>query len=306
MLRRLAAVVLSAVVLAGGGGVAWKTRSEAHRLVTNPRETRAMPRGTPADLGMPFEDVTVTTADGLRLTGWYVPSWNGASVMLVHGYKDTRGNLLGVAHILYRHGYNVLLGSLRAHDSSDGDTISFGFHETKDLAAWHAYLSSTGVDPSRVGIFGVSLGGTITIRYASETPSIAAVIADCAFSSIDDTIERSIRFFTGLPPFPFAPMIEFWTERRLGMATEEIDAKQWIGGISPRPIMLMQGGADEVISPESGERLFAAAAEPKELWFDPELGHAQFLRRRPEEFERRIVAFYHRHLAAGRQTGNGR
>ena len=266
-----------------------------------------MPRATPAQFGMTFEDVSVTTADGLRLAGWYVPSWNGGSVMLVHGYKDTRGNLLGVARILYRHGYNVLLGSLRAHDASDGETISFGHHETKDLAAWQALLSSKpGVDPSRIGIFGVSLGGTIAIRYASETPSVAVVIADCAFSSIDDTIERSIRFFTGLPPFPFAPLIEFWTERRLGIATEDIDAKRWIGRISPRPILLMQGGADVVISPESGARLFAAAGEPKELWFDPELGHAQFLNRHPEEFERRVVAFYHRHLAAGAPGANGR
>ena len=300
-MRRTIVVVVMSALLAGAGGVAVKTRSEAHRLVTNPRETRAMPRATPAGFEMPFEDVTVTTSDGLRLTGWYVPSWNGASVVLVHGYKDTRGNLLGVARILYRHGYNVLLVSLRAHDSSDGEIISFGHHETKDLAAWYGYLSSRpGVDPLRIGIFGVSLGGTIAIRYASETPSIAAVIADCAFSSIDDTIERSIRFFTGLPPFPFAPMIEFWTEQRLDISTEEIDAKRWIGRISPRPVFLMQGGADEVISAESGARLYEAAHEPKELWFEPEFGHTQFLKRRPDEFERRVVAFYHRHLAAGR------
>lgn len=299
MRRTIAVIALSAVV-AGAGGVAYKTRAEAHRLVTNPRDTRAMPRSTPADFEMPFEDVAVTTADGLRLTGWYVPSWNGATVMLVHGYKDSRGNLLGVARLLYRHGYNVLLGSLRAHDGSDGETISFGHHEVRDLEAWHRHLSvRPGVDPARVGLFGVSLGGTIAIRYASETPSIAAVIADCAFSSIDDTIERSIRFFTGLPPFPFAPLIEFWTERELGMATESIDAKHWIGRISPRPVFLMQGGADVVISPESGAKLYEAAAQPKELWFDPELGHTQFFSRRPEQFEQRVIGFYHRTLTGG-------
>jgi pimeloyl-ACP methyl ester carboxylesterase len=292
----MAVVVLSALV-AGGGGVAFKARTEAHRLVTSPRDVRAMPRGTPAEAGMPFEDVAVTTADGLRLEGWYVPSWNGATLLLVHGYKDTRGNLIGLARLLHRHGYSLLLGSLRAHDGSDGETISFGHHETKDLAAWHAWLEArAGVDASRVGIFGVSLGGTVAIRYAAETPSIAAVVADCAFSSIEDTVERSIRFFTGLPPFPFAPMIVFWTERRLEIETDTIDAKAWISRISPRPVFLLQGGADVVISPESGARLFAAAAEPKELWFEPDLGHTQFLSRFPDEFERRVVGFYHRYL----------
>ena len=298
MIRRALAVVLLSAFVAGGGAAAYKTRAEAERLVTNPRETRMMPRGTPADAGLAYEDVVVTTSDGLRLHGWYVPSWNGATLLLVHGYKDSRGNLIGLARLLHRHGYSLLLASLRAHDGSDGETISFGLHEMKDLAAWHGWLAARpDLDAARIGMFGVSLGGTLAIRYAAETPAIAAVVADCAFSSMDDTIEQSIRFFTGLPPFPFAPMIAFWTERRLGIETEAIDAKRWIAGISPRPVFLLQGGADVVISPESGARLFAAAAEPKELWFDPELGHTQFLSRRPDEFERRVVGFYHRHLA---------
>jgi pimeloyl-ACP methyl ester carboxylesterase len=143
------------------------------------------------------------------------------------------------------------------------------------------------------------MGGTIAIRFASEEPKIRAVIADCAFSSLEDTIETSVRFFTGLPPFPFAPMIEFWTERFTGVEASEIDAKRWIARISPRPVFLLQGGADVVISPESGTRLYEAAGQPKELWFDPALGHAQFLGSHPAEFERRVVSFYHRYLTAG-------
>jgi pimeloyl-ACP methyl ester carboxylesterase len=305
-MRRIVLVAVLSGLIAGAGGIAYKTRAEAHRLVTNPRDLRAMPRATPADFEMPFEDVAVTTSDGLTLRGWFVPSWNGATVLLVHGYKDSRGNLLGVARILHRHGYGVLLASLRAHDASDGETISFGHHEIKDLAAWHAHLGARpDVDGSRLGILGVSLGGTIAIRYASETPSVAALVADSAFSSIEDTIENSIRFFTGLPPFPFAPLIEFWTERELDIVVEEIDAKAWIGRIGPRPVFLLQGGADVVISPESGAKLYEAAADPKELWFDPELGHTQFLKRRPDEFERRVVGFFHRALSPKRAGAGG-
>lgn len=311
-LRRTIALIAVTAALAGSAGLAFKTRAEAHRLLTNPREVRMMPRATPAAFGMPFEDVSVTTSDGLRLAGWFVRSWNGATVVLVHGYKDSRANLLGLAQILYRNGYSVLLGSLRAHDTSDGEAISFGHHEMKDLAAWHGHLSARPeTNAARIGIFGASMGGTIAIRYASENERIRALVADGAFSSFEDTLEQSVRFFTGLPPFPFAPMIEFWAEREMGFRAEEIDAKAWIGRISPRPVFLLQGGADEVISPESGALLFAAAREPKELWLEPELGHTQFLAKRPQQFEQRVVAFYHRYLtgdstpaigqAAGRQ-----
>ena len=303
-MRKTAIVVLLAAVVAGSGGVAYKTRAEAHRLVTNPREIRMQPRRTPAALGLPFEDVTLTAADGIRLHGWFVPSWNGATVMLVHGYKDSRANLLGVAEILYRHGYNLFLISLRAHDGSDGETITFGDREMHDLAAGFSWLTArAGLDANRIGVFGVSMGGTIAIRYAAENARIRALVADCAFSSLEDTIETSIRFFTGLPPFPFAPMIEFWTEQLTGVRAEDIDAKRWIARISPRPVFLLQGGADVVISPESGARLFAAAGDPKELWLDPALGHAQFLGTHPREFERRVISFYHRYLTGSIPPG---
>jgi len=59
---------------------------------------------------------------------------------------------------------------------------------------------------------------------------------------------------------------------------------------------LMQGGADRVVSVESGKKLFDAASEPKELWFEPEVGHAQFLKTMPEKFEDRVTGFLDRYL----------
>lgn len=273
------------------------TRTRAHELITNPRDTRHVPTKTPADYGMPFEEASVTTADGLRLVGWFVPSENGASVILVHGYKDHRGSMLRVADVLHRHGYGLLILSLRGHDRSDGELITFGHAEMQDLDAWYAYEAGhAGVNVQEIGIFGASMGGSIAIQHAVRNPRIAAVVADCAFSSLDDTVDTSVKFFTGLPPFPFAPMIVFWTEREAGFRASEIDAKQWIRQIAPRPIFLLQGGADVVVSRESGQRLFEAAGEPKELWYDADVGHAQFLDQRPEEFERRVVAFYDKNL----------
>jgi fermentation-respiration switch protein FrsA (DUF1100 family) len=205
--------------------------------------------------------------------------------------------MLGLAAMLRRHDYAVLIPTVRAHDFSDGEVIGLGSKEMADLDAWFQYLiGRADVDPERIGIFGASMGGALVLQYAAGNPRLKAVVADCAFSSITDTVETSVRFFTGLPPFPFAPMILFWVERKLGVDAATIDAKQHIGRISPRPVFLLQGGADRVVSPDSGARLFAAAREPKELWFEPALGHATFLADMPGEFERRITVFYGRHL----------
>jgi hypothetical protein len=122
------------------------------------------------------------------------------------------------------------------------------------------------------------------------------VVANSAFSSMQNTVSTSVYHFTGLPEFPFVPLIIFWVERESGIKMESIDATKWIAQISPRPVFLMQGGADTVISANSGQLLYDAAGEPKELWFEPSLGHVEFDTKMADEFEKRITAFYDQYL----------
>ena len=63
-----------------------------------------------------------------------------------------------------------------------------------------------------------------------------------------------------------------------------------------RPVLVMQGGTDVVVSPASGQRLFEAAGQPKEFWFEPAVGHGKFLKTMPDEFERRVVGFFDREI----------
>ncbi|HEX5070084.1 MAG TPA: alpha/beta hydrolase [Vicinamibacterales bacterium] len=296
-LRRLAlrsSAVLIVIALIAFG---WKTRVEGHKMITNPRETRKVATVTPASKELDFEDARVTTSDGLRLNGWFIPGSSADTVMIVHGYKDQPGAVLGVADVLHRHGYSSLVVGLRGHDVNDGDTISFGLYEVRDLAAWYDYLHQRqDVDQAHIGLFGVSMGGSIGLRYASQNSTIRAVIADSAFSSVSDTAATSIRFFTGLPAFPFAPAIVFWAERELGGSVSGLDATTWIRTIAPRPVFLMQGGADTVVSVTSGQRLYEAAGDPKEFWYEPTVKHAQFLKMMPEAFETRVTGFLDRYL----------
>jgi dienelactone hydrolase len=175
--------------------------------------------------------------------------------------------------------------------------ITFGMKEVNDMDAWYQYLiSRPDVDQNKIGELGNSYGGMLVIQYAAQNKIIKAVVADSAFSSLNDTVSKSVTYFTDLPAFPFAPLIVFWAERETGFKLEDIDAKKWIAQISPRPVFLMQGGADVVISADSGQRLFDAAGEPKELWFDAQLGHVEFDKERAVEFEKRVAEFFDRYL----------
>ena len=273
------------------------TKDKAHMLVTSPMATRGFPDKTPADFGMPYEDVTVTDSDGLKLVAWYVPSQNGAAIIMQHGYKSTRQEMLEEVQMMYKHGYGILISTVRAHDRSEGETITFGMKEVNDMDAWYQYLlTRKDVDPNRIGELGNSFGGMLVIQYAAQNKNIRAVVADSAFSSLNDTVSKSVTYFTNLPAFPFAPMIVFWAERETGFKLEDIDTKKWIAQISPRPVFLMQGGKDSIISTDSGQKLYDAAGEPKELWYDPNLGHVQFDTAQPSEFEKRVSEFFDKYL----------
>lgn len=295
---RLAGVGVIVAVVGAAAGLGWVTRAQAHNLVTNPA-TRNRPEKTPADFGLPYQDLTAITPDGLNVVAWYIPTQNGAVVMAQHGYKADREEMLNEAALLHAHGYGVLITSVRAHDHSDGEMITFGLNEMQDLEAWYQHLlTRPEVDPDRIGALGNSMGGMLVIQYAAQNPAIRAVVANSAFSSLNDTVSTSVTFFTGLPPFPFAPLIVWWAEQETGLRAAAIDTKVWIKALSPRPVFLMQGGADIIINADSGERLYAAAGEPKELWFEPALGHTEFDTARPEEYERRVVAFFDKYLLA--------
>ncbi len=278
-------------------GLMVMSRSQALDLVTHPIGERDAIDQTPADFGLVYEDVSVTTPDGLKLVGWYIPSQNGAAIMAQHGYKSDRTGLLEEAAMLNEHGYGVLLTTVRAHDLSEGELISFGFNEMQDLEAWYQHLLTRGdVDSDRIGILGNSMGGSLVIQYAAQNENIRAIVAHSAFSSLDDTVATSIEHFTDLPAFPFAPAIVFWAEKEVGFDSAGVSAKTWISELSPRPVLLLQGGADTNISAESGQLLYDAAGEPKELWFEPELDHVAFDTELPEQYEARVVGFFDRYL----------
>ena len=115
---------------------------------------------TQADRGIAFDDVTFTSADGVRLSAWYVPSRNGAAVVLRHGATSTRSDALDEAVVLAGHGYGVLATDARGHGDSGGAAMDWGWYGDLDTAAAVTYLSQRPeVDADRIGVVGLSMGG---------------------------------------------------------------------------------------------------------------------------------------------------
>ena len=142
------------------------------------------------------------------------------------------------------------------------------------------------------------MGGAVAIRGAARIPEVRVVIAQSAYTSVEENVATGVRAFMGLPPFPFAPLVAWFGERETGIEIRRVRPIDDVARISPRAILIVQGAQDRAVPPENGLRLYEAAGEPKELYLVPGAGHGGYMRVEPQEFERRVVGFLDRHLRA--------
>ncbi len=300
--RRYWLNLLCAFVVASLIGTAVVVINLSYRCAYNLVHTRRAPiTATPAERGLSFEPVTFTSADGLRLTGWHIPSRNGATIILGHGLRCNRVDMLPQAALLAEHGYGSLLFDFRAHGESEGEMLTYGYGETDDvLAAVDYLLSRPDVDPQRIGILGGSLGAATAIRAAARSTHLKAVVAESAFTSLEDEVASSFKAFSGLPAFPFAPLTVVFAQWQTGLRISEVRPIDDIPSIAPRPVFIIHGTDDDTIPAEQGHRLYEAAGEPKELWMVDGMGHQSAVTLLPDEYEKRVIGFFDKALDVDR------
>jgi len=245
------------------------------------------PRGAEptAELGRPAEEVVVTTEDGLDLAGWYVAPRNGAVVIL----SPTREGSAAHARMLVDHGYGVLALDMRGYDGSEGDPNAFGWGSTRDLDAAVAFLEGRPkVEDGRIGGLGLSVGGEQLLEAAAGNEGLRAVVAEGAgIRSYRETASRGAASAFVLPQ-------QVVLAGALVVLTGEPPPPSLLDlvpTIAPRSVFLIyaahgQGGED--LNPD----YFDAAGEPKELWRIESGGHTGGLEAEPEEYERRVTAFF--------------
>jgi len=127
-------------------------------------------------LQLPHRDVTFPAADGVRLSGWYVPGTNGAAIVLVHGGGGDREGTIRHARLLASAGYGVLLYDARGRGESGGHENAFGWQWDRDVRGAVDFLEGAGV--RHIGLLGLSTGAEAVVTEAASDPRVAAVVSD--------------------------------------------------------------------------------------------------------------------------------
>ncbi|MDY7089653.1 MAG: alpha/beta fold hydrolase [Actinomycetota bacterium] len=259
---------------------------------------------TPADRGLPYEEATFRTPDGVDLSGWYIPGAGRGTVILLHGAGSTRTDVLDHAAVLAAGGYGVLLFDARGHGASGGRAMDFGWYGDEDVAGAVACLRGRqDVDRDRIAAVGLSMGGEEAVGAAAASPGLRAVVAEGVTSraSADWAFLADAYGFRGRIQQHVNGLTTALTDL-LTAAEPPIALRAAAAAAAPRPILLIAAGdrPDEVHAARHLQR----AGAHVQVWQVPDTGHTRALHTHPGEWRQRVTAFLD--AAFAEHAGHGR
>lgn len=200
----------------------------------------------PDSVGLAYETVELKTADGENLHGWFVPAPEAtATVLFFHGNAGNISNRLEYLLMFHRLGYNTFIIDYRGYGQSSGEPSEKGTYRDAE-AAWQYLTEQKDTPPSRIVLFGESLGGAVASWLAAREKPAVLVLAS-AFTSVPDMAAKIYPFL----PVRLLSLFEYSTEDHLGAVT--------------CPVFVAHSPKDEIVPFAHSKVLYNAAPEPKQF-----------------------------------------
>jgi fermentation-respiration switch protein FrsA (DUF1100 family) len=231
---------------------------------------------------------------GATLYGWLLPGRKGAgAILLMHGFRASRLDMLERARFLSSAGYAVLLFDFQAHGESTGDVITTGYLESRDARAALEFLRANAAG-EKIGIVGVSMGGAATLL--SEPPLRAdAIVLEMVYPTIEQAISNRLTLKLGGWASVLTPLLTVQLKLRGGISANQLHPIANAGRVVA-PKLFIAGSEDQHTTLDESRELFAAAAEPKELWVLEGAKHVDAHAFAAGEYERRVLLFFEQHI----------
>jgi hypothetical protein len=213
--------------------------------------------GTPEDVGLEYENIFFPAADGIQLHGWFVPSSDSEEKTTLLWFHGNAGNISHrLENLLLLHRYlniSIFIFDYREFGLSAGHISKAGTY-LDAKGAWNYLLRQRLVEPSKILLFGRSLGTALAVDLAASEPCLGVVL-EAAFTSSQDMLKR---YFLGAIPPELSQS-----------AYNSIDKIHLIRA----PLLFIHGEYDEAIPVEMAQRLYQAAQVPKRFHLVSDSGH---------------------------------
>ncbi len=239
--------------------------------------------------------VTITSRDGLKLVGFYVPAEveSDQTILLMHGYRsDGYGDFSCVADFYHEQGYNLFIAQQRCHGESEGNCIGFGVLERYDCKQWVEYLNERFNGQHDIFLTGVSMGcSTVLMAAGLELPeNVRGIIADCGFTSPWDIFAHILKRDFNLPPFPILYIENLVSKVFAKYGFKDCSTLDILKS-NRIPILFIHGGKDDFVPTWMGKANYEACMAEKELLIVEEADHATASMHEPERYREVALRF---------------
>ena len=262
------------------------------------------------------EEITLTTSDGLKLQACYLRTSKPRKGVLLFGleFGSNRWSCVPYCEFLREAGYDIFAFETRGQGNSPAhpgyEPLQWATEfELVDYQTALAYLKNRADrDPRGVGLFGLSKGGSVGLKVAAQDDFIRCAVVDGIFAALTTMVpymKQWVLIYTKLTWI--AKCLPNWYLRHVARIAirriEEsrkcryIDLEPCMPQFAPRPLLMIHGGGDTYIKPYMAVTLFDLAREPKELWMVEKAKHNQAFHLANEEYKRRVLEFFDKHLA---------
>ncbi len=240
------------------------------------------------------KSVTLQTFPNESVSGWFIggrPKYG--AVLLLHGVRSNRHQMLSRAKFLNREGYSVLLIDLPAHGESAGHRITFGLREAEGVKAALSYMTQQ-LPNEKIVVIGVSLGAASFV-LANAHPAPSAVVLESMYPTITEAIVNRLKLHIGQIGGYFAPLLLWQLPLRMGISPEQLRPIAAIPSLHT-PVLIVSGSEDQHTTLSETMRIFQTANEPKELWAVEGAAHVDLYNFNPMAYESRISTFLAKHI----------
>lgn len=213
------------------------------------------------------EDVFITSKDGLKLHGLWVPATDPVgTIILAHGYRSTYLVDFGLVFDFYHeYGLNILIPEQRSHGQSQGKFITFGVRESDDILQWINYHNEQyGTLP--IILSGLSMGAS-TVMYVADRDlpeNVKGIIADCGFTSPKDIISSVFKRVIHLPPAPSLWVTDLLARLFANFSLTEKDTRKILAR-NRLPILMVHGTEDNFVPCSMTKEAYAACSGQKKI-----------------------------------------
>ena len=212
-----------------------------------------------------YEDVTITSHDGLKLAGKYYHIRDGAPLAIAfHGYRSCGlTDFAGGSELAFAMGQNLLLIDQRSHGKSQGKAITFGIEERWDCLGWITYAVERFGKDVEILLYGISMGATtVLMASALDLPeNVKGIVADCPYSS-PSAIIRKVCSQMHYPPTLSYPFIVLGARIFGGFDLNATTAAEAVKKAKV-PILIIHGEADSFVPAAMSEEVYRAS--PKQV-----------------------------------------